>query len=227
MYEFIRNTCILVTLVCPSYSQDVVPAIEHGLARPLQADRPADLTTKGAFVTALIGAELPGGIELLEDCNTKWITLRRRPSAISAWDLLQEIVMTRPDLAISVSPDGLIHIASRENARTILDVRIENVTIADRSNLPGALDSLLRTTEVQTEMKNVNLKEPRISRRAGFSAMQKPGGAKRNIVPITLAGISLREALDQLVRISHKSMWSYVQNTCGSERTFSISFDVQ
>ena len=106
---------------------------------------------------------------------------------------------------------GFIEVWPSAGSNPLLDTRISSFNVKDVSP-SQAVDQLLNSPEVQGSMTNLNLK-----RRAPDVSPEKWKGSRFSL---SLAGVSLREALDKIAQESHLEMWIFRNYSNGF---FSIS----
>lgn len=86
------------------------------------------------FAATLLGARLPGGIELVDRCNIRNVTVSPR-KGWSARHVIDSLLAVIPDSQVTVSKAGVIDLASRTDEFRVLDVMLSEMMVPDRHNL--------------------------------------------------------------------------------------------
>jgi hypothetical protein len=218
----VRYSIFLMIMTTVSFSQEK-ENVPLGLQRRVESIQGDAMSLRHAFVQAMLAAQGAGGIAVLNDCNTRWIQVA--PAAGStANEVMESIVASRPDLMLETSSSGMVHVVPRSRERSLLDSTIHVITIRNVGTIEGSLSELLRTNEIQAEIKKYQLKELPV--RLGFSGMSK-SGYRPGLPPLTLSNVTFREALDSLALAKGNAVWVYIQTICGAKREFEVSFDVK
>lgn len=217
---------VLLASVVQTLAQEVGPATptKQALDRRVEYFDEGPLSIRRAFVQALIGSHVPGGIELVGDCNTRGVTVRPQTGS-SLGHVLEGIVAARPDLSFEISKGGGVYVRPHSGALGILDVKIRDLRIPDRNNLTGAVDRIVRLPVVQARIRELGLQEGLVE--LGFSGLPKPGYPRPDPIPLSLSDVTVREALDSLAELSGRAVWVYAEDACSAKRTFTISFDMR
>ncbi len=200
---------------------------EKILARRVTDDRQNDVPSVSALTVALSTARVPGGIALAEACGGQ-----PRPISLSARSSLRDVL----DVFVRANPEykwesdrGVINLTPAAGAPPLLDIRLARFRLQKVGSLGVALGRLLATPEVREGMTELNVQQGvlRVSGPGYYSPPGDRGGAGVRKLEVGGVNLTVREALNAIVRAHGRAVWLYSENPCGGRREFSIDFPVQ
>ena len=205
---------LLVIAVSGQTTQIAKPSIDETLERSLGGNEVDYSSTTDAFHKSLGRIGMAGGSVRILDCNGDYFKQAWSPLNKTLRQALDTLVENDPRYRWQVA-DGVINLlpAAGEPAflkTRIVEFRAENITLAMDTVTP-----LLKLPEVQKAMDDLNLK-PGI---AGFitSPSRKP-------FSVECKGMTLRQALNAIVRAQGRGVWGYVETHCYQQNEVIITF---
>jgi len=191
------------------------------LSRQVEASDTEDIPTKSAFIKAMSTARAPGGIVRVHNCEPDPIIQRWRPLTTSLRNVLDTIVFADPQYRWQID-QGVINLTLKSNEPALLNVRINKLEVKDARSTGALVDNLLALPEVQQARTKLKLQSAlRIS--VGPVSL-KPN---RTVFSISCEGVSVKEALNRIVRNHGSAVWEYRERRCGGKVEFDIKIIVE
>lgn len=119
------------------------------------------------------------------------------------------------------SEKGLVLLVPSGALPILLQTKIGEVQLNDKSNLTLSLTQLLQTPEVKTKTAQLRLKL--LTPEVGFQKLNRSESISVP-QPFLLQNVSLLTALNVLAVGRPGSVWSYVENDCGGQKSVRIDF---
>jgi hypothetical protein len=175
-------------------------------------------TSLGRFSLALAGAHLPGGYVWLRKCGTEEEPMFPLDSrALPLKDVLDSIVRMDPRYKWQ-NEKGIINLLPAEGEPVLLNVRIRHYKVD--ADLNQALRELLRLPEVTSGASSLGLKLNTARLLVGPSPIY-PFSLR---IKVDVSDITLRDALNALVRAHGRAIWEYREFRCNGTNEFSVNF---
>jgi len=179
-----------------------------------------ELPTQTRFLLALLAAQVPGGSVRIGDCSGQERTFRQDPTILPLHDALESI--TQADQRYQWQMDrGVVNLIPRTGEPRLLKARINRYRTA--TNLNEALRQLLALPEVKAEASKLGLKLSS----GGLVLGPGPSNGGPSQVSVDVKNVSLRGALNALVRAHGRAVWEYHEYRCGGSNEFFVNFLTQ
>ncbi|MGH2397853.1 MAG: hypothetical protein ACRDFW_12935 [bacterium] len=192
------------------------------LGRSARIESRERATASEAFGQLLGGAGVPGGIVSLEGCNPE--PARMIEGGVSALgDALDSLALSYPSYRWEMQ-GGVVNVVPAVGTPSLLDTNIGLLEIDDRMSASLLLQRVFESREVQARSQELKLHLGRIG--VGIGSASRPGAppAKRRDPTVrTLRGLTVRQALNAIVLLRGKSVWSYHERICGQEGVFNAA----
>lgn len=200
---------------------------EEILARSVAVKDSQETTLKGALSQVLSSARVPGGIVTVAQCGEE-PKYNFAPFGSSLHSSLESIIAARPDYKWVVE-EGVVNVLHSGGNVPMLDSVVSEFELKESDNIFGSLNRLLSAPEVQRRAAELNLR--RGSTQLGIMPLSvKPvvaaNEANRKTV-MSCKDITLREALNAIVREHKTAVWAYTERHCNGNDEFSIDFLVR
>lgn len=172
-----------------------------------------------ALIFALSGAHVPGGLVNLQNCD-QIIKHTFRPSGPSLREVLNAVVAAEPQYKWQVE-DGVVNVIPSEGGPPLLDLRLKHFKVDDAPLIYSALQVLLAMPEVKARVAELKLDYGMVQ----LGIMPMP--AKNLHLSIDRKDITVREALNSIVRAQGYAVWAYRERHCQGQKEFAIDFLVR
>jgi hypothetical protein len=172
-----------------------------------------------ALIFALSDAHVPGGLVNLQNCD-QIIKHTFTPSGSSLRDVLDAVVAAEPQYKWQVEA-GVINVVPAAGGPPLLDLRLKHFKVDDAPIIYTALNVLLAMPEVKARVAELKL---------GYGMVQlgiMPMPAKNLHLSIDRKDITVREALNSIVREQGYAVWAYRERNCQGQKEFAIDFLVR
>lgn len=212
----------MTTLVFPNPSQLSSKTVDE---RILEREAKANLenvTTTEAFMRVLMAAEVPGGIEVVstrDEPIKHWLA----PSNSTLREGLQSIVSVDTQYKLETL-DGVVNLVLNDGKPSLLEIRLAKFQTGQVDTLDEALDYLLNLPEVRKQ--EVNFGSRLLRGRLGYFNSSGNTDADRPHRKLSLKykNVTVREALNAIVRAHGRAIWAYKQGNSNGESWFEINF---
>jgi hypothetical protein len=175
----------------------------------------SSVTTDEALFAVLQDARLSGGLGTIYQCSQS-VRSQLTPSGSSVRDALDAIVSTDPQYKWQIK-DGVINVVSR-NEIPFLELRIAEFVLPS-STIDEALGQLLAMDEVKRGEVELGIGPQLLRGKIGYPDTRKLG-RKRSV---KYENITVREALNAIVRANGPARWVYTQGSCDGRNWFEIT----
>jgi len=184
---------------------------------------PENMRTTSAFAKALNAAGTPGGIATITGCDQEatYIFPWSGPSLPAQ---LNGIVSTDPRYVWRFRR-GVVDISPRGGDPALLGLRIREAKVMAARSLSDAVNQLLAIPAVQNRMTELHLSSG--PTRTGIGDIKRPdsiGGNEGRRYSLSLRNVTVREALNAIVRAHGKAVWLYLERRCHGSAEFQIQF---
>lgn len=179
------------------------------------------VTTTSALTSVLDAAGVPGGIEVVTRCEEP-IRHYLAPAGSSLRDMLESIVAADPQYRWQVE-EGVVNLVYQKDNPAFLDQRVAKFEVAQRT-VNGAVNQLLAIPEVQRREAELNLGS-RLFRGGGIGYFDPSGNTVKKedkTFSVSCENVTVREALNAIVRAHGRAMWVYKQGNCTGSSWYSI-----
>jgi hypothetical protein len=223
--------CLLIVVSAQAWAAEVPGRPKKAddqsvLARKIQLPNLKGACLANAAGLALDAARVPGGIILARPCaqQARHNYAFRAPASLR--DVIEVITSSDPSYGWSIK-EGVVSIAPRIQTPPILDTRISAFDSGRATALEAAVNMLLQLPEIRNRMKGLGFEEGfnslqgyRVLRNqeAGFETQPRELGVK-------VENVSVREALNAIVRAHGHGVWVYEEYRNSGKRYFRISFE--
>jgi len=194
--------------------------IEGKLTLPFAGNPASFNSIGGAFQTLILKSSLPGGEVITEGCGGEPHKIVRVHGA-TIGEALKSIVAVEPSYGLNVK-NGVIDLLPREGVPPLLNVRIREFssgTAADMSSAGTLLFALPDVTDAAVKLG--------LTRNASGSGLYAviPGLHKQaRRLDIDLRDVTVRDALDAIVKTNGSGVWVYRETLCGTSKVFDLNF---
>jgi hypothetical protein len=192
------------------------------LKRKVMLPPPGKITIHSAFRQALSSTSVPGGIILTTNCDEEG-EYEFSPSSASLRDTLDAITAADPAYKWSLE-SGVVNLVPKVDETPLLSVRITKFEL-NNTNLDFAADKLFQLPEVKERQAELNLSE--IRHEVGISELKKPSsstGDDSNGFKVSCEEVTLRQALNAIVRAYGHAVWSYSERHCNGKDDARLAF---
>lgn len=195
---------------------------EEILKRQVSVTDLNDVTVTSAVREAFSTASVPGGIVSIPECREE-MRYRFVLAGSSLNDVLDTVVSTDSRYKWQID-QGVVNLIPRKGIPELLNLHITKFYVREARILDYALDQLLRLPEVQKRMAELNLSEG-VRRLKGSGYLREDGDDKDDPkLTVKCKDVTLREALNAIVRAHGRAVWSYRERNCNGQDEFSIEF---
>ena len=191
------------------------------LSRRVMDDESENLTTTNAINRALADTRVPGGIVRMRDCTEELAKQRWRPGGASLNDILNAIVQADPQYTWQLD-NGVINILPTAGEPELLKIRVKKFRVVNATSVTLAYSKLMSLPEVRQAIVNLGLSD-------SFERLQGPPATAddKKGFSIRCKNVTLREALNAIVRADRKAVWTYSENHGNGKHGFAIEFTVR
>lgn len=169
------------------------------------------VSTLEAFKDALRIENKPGGIVFV---GRQCLVVESKPHLsldfASSEAALNTIVRQDPHYAWSLE-DGVVNLIPINREPDFLKTQIKRFRLEGDLNIHLALEKLLGLPEVKIKAAEINL-----NRGLMYGGLQSPRDSKSHL-KLDLENVTLREALNEIVRKDGMGVWKYSDWTCGGK----------
>jgi hypothetical protein len=180
-----------------------------------------------ALMIALNNAKVPGGIVKIKSCQEQQ-KKNMSSTGSSMRNVLDAFVMADPQYKWQIE-DGVVNLVPATGDPPLLDVRIPEFKVENVETLDDAASRLLATPSVKKGITALGL-EQGVQRLSGPGYYLPPDSRKEDSthkLTVTGKNLSLREALNTIVRVRGSGVWLYTENHCRGRKEFSVKFPSQ
>ena len=223
--------CLLIVVSAQAWAREVSGGPKRAddqsvLAREIELPNLKEACLENAAGLALDAASVPGGIILARPCaqRTRHNYVFRGPASLR--DVIKVITSTDPSYAWSIK-GGVVNIAPRVQSPPILDTRISAFDSGSATALEAAVSMLLQLPEVRDRMKDLGFEEG-FNSLQGYRVLRKQQASSQTHpreLGVQVEDVSLREALNAIVRAHGRGVWVYEEYRTSGKRYFRISFE--
>jgi hypothetical protein len=217
---------LVITIAFPVAFGQIAKSTQMGnapdiLSRRVMGDEPEDLTTTNAINKALANTKVPGGIIRVRDCTEELAKQRWQPGEASLNDTLNAIVQADPQYSWQLD-NGVINILPTAGEPELLKIRIKKFRVVNATSVTLAYSKLMSLPEVKQAIVNLGLPD-------SFERLQGPPAVANDKTGFSVSckNVTLREALNAIVRADRKAVWTYSEYHCNGRHGFSIDFTVR
>lgn len=207
----------------PSLSHDRPTATESAtdvLARPFPGNGSSYGSTSEAFQSVMLQSGVPGGDVIIEGCGggTNKVV---RVLGTTLGKALESIEAADPRYRWELE-DGVVVLMPAEGVPPLLKVRVRGFNSMDSSDVSSAGMLLFALPDVRDALGKLGL--TRNASGSGLYAVSP--GLHRQAPPldIDLHDITVRDALNAIVRTNGSGIWIYREILCGTSKLFDIGF---
>jgi hypothetical protein len=182
-----------------------------------------NMRTTSAFAKVLSAAGTPGGIAAVTGCDQE-ATYMFPMSGASLRARLDGIVSTDPRYGWRFG-HGVVNISPRSGDPALLSLRVSKVKVRAARSLSEAVNQLFAIPAVQNRMTELHLSSG--PTRTGIGDLKRPnsgGGNDGRLYSLSLRNVTVREALNAIVRAHGKAVWAYLERRCNGSAEFQIQF---
>jgi hypothetical protein len=178
------------------------------------------LTTREAFSQGLLLTRSAGGIaSAASGCEEEPIIQRWMPVGASLKNVLNWIVTADPVYRWQLDGD-IVNLLPLDDEPVLLRTRIDRFRLETPADIDSALNQLLAQPEVKRQANNLNIS-------TGLKLFVRPSSKTDPKITLDCKDLTLREALNAIVRAYGRAVWSYRERSCGGQNVFSIDFIVR
>lgn len=215
---------VLVSLCSPASSvqnretqQTVSDVLERQVASSNGDYHPAPF----AFVNSLVITHVPGGIVRILDCADAQPALVGHLPQATLRETLDVIVQANPEYRWQVD-DGVVNLLTARDEPALLKVRISKLEVKNAPSINAVLTTLQSLPEVRDAIAKLQLSE-------GVKIIVGPRSLnlERPQYTIQLKDVTVREALNAIVRAQGRAVWEYKERRCSGTTEYSIDFVVR
>jgi hypothetical protein len=194
--------------------------VKEILARPFPSKRSSFLSVTGAFQAAMLQTRTPGGVAVLERCGEQnHFVVRLKGTTLGA--ALKGIVAADPRYCWTVK-EGVVNLVPADGVPPLLDVRVREFRLRGSEDISSAGTLLFALPEVAEAAGKLGLS--RAGSGTGLYAI-RPGVQHRAArLGLDLRDVTVREALNTIVRANKGGVWIYREAGCGKTRMFEVNF---
>lgn len=209
--------CLVLTAL--GHAQQAAP--DSFLHRQIEVEETADITTTEAFSTSLLAAQTPGGIVRITDCEAETVTQRLTAHSSTLQDLLEGIVLADARYRWEIN-DGVVNLIPRDGEAPLLGTRISKLEVTDAASIYLPLSKLMSLPEVREMTAKLQLSEG-----THFSVMSAALNSNAKRYSVSCENVTLREALNAIVRAHGRAVWAYREKRCDGKVEFFIDFIIE
>lgn len=198
--------------------QDVAEGV---LSRLVDFTETFDAPSTEAGVRALSAARVPGGIVQITSCEAAPVLNHWRAHVSTLREALDSVVQAEPDYYWSMN-GGVVNLTPKSEEPTLLQIRISKLKVNNARSIYLPLSQLMDLQEVRESIAQLGLSQaPHLLIGIGSLKPNEPGYA------IDCQNVTLKEALNTIVRVHGRAVWKYVETRCNGKTEFSIDFVVE
>jgi hypothetical protein len=178
---------------------------------------PRSVTTQQLFGRALGAARAPGGFIWMMKCSGEEPVFPDDGIILPLHEALESLTKMDPRYKWQIA-SGVVNLLPARGEPPLLKIRIRQFKV--NTDLSRALDQLLALGEVRAGAARLGLKQNTMTLLVGPS----PIAGKSSSIEVNVQNVSLREALNDLVRAHGRAMWQYREYRCNGDNEFSVEF---
>jgi len=215
---------IVIGLLAPVTFGEVAQIINDKSANDILERRVAgsdllNLTTTDAFSKSLAAARVPGGIARILSCEDEVLKQAWRPLNSPLRAVLDSIVLSDPRYRWQLE-DGVVNLIPVSGEPALLQVRVTEFHVENAETVYYALSQLIGLPEVKKGMAELQLSQ-------GLGPLVIPSSPRAARFTVHCQDVTLREALNAIVRAQGRAVWLYTQRHCSGGDEINIEFTVQ
>jgi hypothetical protein len=177
------------------------------------------ITRTDALTRALSSAHVPGGLVNIQNCD-QIIKHTLTPSGPLLRDALDAVVAAEPQYKWQLET-GVVNVVPAAGGPTLLDLRLNHFKVDDAPVIDSALQVLLAMPEVKARVAELKLGH-------GMNQLGiMPNQPESLHLSIDRKDITVREALNSIVRAQGYAVWAYRERYCQGQKEFAIDFLVR
>jgi hypothetical protein len=211
-------TIIWVSLSVLAYTRQTIQtgsATPDALERQVRNNEPYS-TTLSSFLISLVTAHVPGGIVTIEHCDDRQASQPTLFTSGSLRDSLQEIVKTNPEYQWQLH-DGVVNLLPTRDEPALLTVRINRLKMEDAPTIGAILGELFELPEVRDAIAKLQLSP-------GTKVVFGSGSPPREKYTVECRDVTVREALNAIVRAHGRAVWEYKEQRCDGKIVYTVNF---
>lgn len=215
----------IVGMALPSFDKSYVQSVnsKEALQRPIGSISFKRSEIISALTQALQIARLPGGVVRVEDLNS--LDQERFMAGPGLGDLLQKITTVTPTYQWNIE-DGVVNLVPVAGEPVLLNLQLKEFNVGNAKTLNEATIQLLAKPEVQKQIADLKLNTG-LSVKVGPVQSSKIKPPKMTPINIESKNITVRQALNAIVRSHGRAVWEYKETHWKDHHGFSIEFLVQ
>jgi len=182
------------------------------------ADR---VTIPYALMVVFAKAHVPAGLVTISSCGEE-VAHQLNPSGTSLQAALDSIISAEPSNRWQIA-DGVVNFLPAQNEPALLNVRIAHFELENVKSPQYAIDKLLSLREVQRAL--VELKLSQVPTQVGLTDLKRSGSEADDPslgFNVRCENVTLREALNAMVRAHGYAVWAYTERRCKGRDEFRI-----
>ena len=193
---------------------------EGVLSRLIEFNEISDTEFVGVFARALSTTRVPGGIVKIDNCNAASVLKPWRAHIATLRDALDSIVEVEPDYNWSMN-DGVVNLTPKSEEPVLLQIRISRLKVKNARSIYLPLSQLMALPEVRESIAQLGLSQAPLLL-IGVESLKpnEPG------YTIDCQNVTLKEALNTIVRAHGRAVWRYAEKRCNGKTEFSLDFVV-
>ncbi len=200
-------------------TQSSVPNVLKRQVTVSDSERP---TAHSAFLESLVNARVPGGIVTILNCGNRQGGQQTHLSSGTLKKTLDAIVKANPEYRWQVD-DGIINLLVTHGKPELLDVQISKLKVDNAASIEAVADSLFALPEVKDAIAKLQLAP-------GVHFIVKPislNPERKPTYSIECENMTVREALNAIVRTHGRSVWEYKEQRCDGKTEYTLQFIAQ
>ena len=216
----------LVLLMSFAVAQDPQSLSEEVRQRQVADVDLNQVTEVDALSRTLRAADLPGGIATVSTCGEEERFVIT-PAGPTLGETLDAIVATFPNYRWLVDR-GAVNIFPLKNPPVLLDVVIADLKVEDNQTLDDIIREISEKPEVRSVAARFHLSPG--FKEVGLSSLERPGSVNSeatNGLALRLHNVTVRQALNAVVRAHGNAIWSYKEKRCNGSDEFVINLVVR
>lgn len=214
---------LFLTPFQPSLSHDRPTAAESTrdvLARPFPGNATSYGSISDAFQSVMLQSGVPGGEAIIEGCGggtDKVVPVR----GTTVGRALESIEAADPRYRWELE-DGVVVLMPAEGVPPLLKVRVRGFNSMDSSDVSSAGMLLFGLPEVRDALGKLGLTRNGLG--SGLYAVIPGSHGQARPLDIDLHDVTVRDALNAIVRTNKSGIWVYREVLCGTSKVFDLGF---
>jgi hypothetical protein len=175
------------------------------------------VTTHSSFLESLVSARVPGGIVTILNCEHEQPRKRTDLFPGPLKEALDAIVKADPQYLWQVD-DRVINLRPLHDEPALLNVRINKLDVENASSVDAVVDKLFDLPEVKEAITKLQL-SPGVHLIVGPVSFNPERLQKFSI---ECENVTVREALNAIVRAHGRSLWEYKEQHCNGKTIYNV-----